>query len=96
VAERCPVTSEALSAFVDGELPGEQRRELARHIVTCPSCSRQLGSVYSLKVLASGPDQQLARVPKGFWKRARTRLNEVAARAAHLPGVWLLWPVPVS
>ncbi len=77
MAERCPVTSEALSAFVDGELPGEQRRELARHIVTCPSCSRQLGSVYSLKVLASGPDQQLARVPKGFWKRARTRLNEV-------------------
>ena len=77
MAERCPVTSEALSAFVDGELPSEQRRELSRHIVTCPSCSRQLGTIYSLKVLASGPDQQLARVPRGFWNRARRRLNAV-------------------
>ena len=77
MAERCPVTSEALSAFVDGELPGEQRRELSRHIVTCPSCSRQLGTVYSLKVLAGGPDWKLARVPRGFWNRARRRLNEV-------------------
>jgi len=81
VAERCPVTSEALSAFVDGELPSEQRRELSRHIVTCPSCSRQLGTIYSLKVLAGGPDQQPARVPRGFWKRARRRLDEIDAVA---------------
>jgi len=81
VAERCPVTSEALSAFVDGELPSEQRRELARHIVTCPSCSRQIGTIYSLKVLAGGPDQQLARIPRGFWNRARRRLDEIDAVA---------------
>ena len=81
MAERCPVTSEALSAFVDGELPGEQRRELSRHIVTCPSCSRQLGTIYALKVLASGPDQQPARIPRGFWKRARRRLDEIDAVA---------------
>jgi len=81
VAEQCPVTSETLSAFVDGELPSDQRRKLARHIVTCPSCSRQLGTIYSLKVLASGPDQQLARVPRGFWKRAHGRLDEIDAVA---------------
>ncbi len=79
--QQCPVTSEALSAFVDGELPSEQRCELSRHIVTCSSCSRQLGTIYSLKVLAGGPDQQPARVPRGFWKRARRRLDEIDAVA---------------
>ena len=77
MGEQCPVTSEALSAFVDSELSSEQRGKLARHIVTCQWCSRQIGTIYSLKVLASGPDQQLARVPRGFWNRARRRLNEV-------------------
>ena len=81
MAERCPVTSEALSAFVDGELPSEQRRELSRHIVTCPSCSRQLGTIYSLKVLAGGPDQQFTRVSRGFWNRAHQRLDEIDAVA---------------
>ncbi len=81
MAEQCSVTSEALSAFVDGELPNEQRRKLARHIITCPSCSRQIGTIYSLKVLASGSDQQPARVPRGFWKRARQSLNEIDAVA---------------
>ena len=81
MAEQCPITSEALSAFVDGELPSEQRRELSRHIVTCPSCSRQVGTIYSLKVLAGGPDQQPARLPRGFWKRARRRLDEIDAVA---------------
>ncbi len=81
MAEQCSVTSETLSAFVDGELPREQRRKLARHIVTCPSCSRQIGTIYSLKVLAGGPDQQLSRVPRGFWNRAHRRLDEIDAIA---------------
>jgi len=81
VAEQCPVTSETLSAFVDGELPSEQQYEIARHIITCQSCSRQIGIIYSLKVLAHGPDQQPAPVPKGFWKRVRRRLDEIDAVA---------------
>jgi len=81
VTEQCPVTPEDLSAFVDDELPGEQRRKIARHIVTCPSCSRQIGTIYSLKVLANGPDQQFARVPRGFWKRVRQSLDEIDAVA---------------
>ena len=85
MAEQCPITSEALSAFVDGELPSEQQCEIARHIVTCQSCSQQIGIVYSLKVLAGGPDQQPARVPRGFWKRAGRRLDEIDA-VAHKVG----------
>jgi len=81
VAEQCPVTSEALSAFVDGELPSDQRCELARHIVTCQWCNRQIGTIYSLKVLAGGLDQQPARVPRGFWNRAHRRLDEIDAVA---------------
>ncbi len=77
MAEQCPVTSEALSAFADGELPSEQQRKIARHIVTCQSCSRQIGTIYALKVLAGGPAQQPARIPRGFWKRARRRLDEI-------------------
>ncbi len=81
MGEQCPVTFEALSAFVDSELPSEQRGKLASHIVTCQWCSRQIGTIYSLKVLASGPDQQPARVPRGFWKRARQSLDEIDAVA---------------
>jgi len=81
VAKQCSVTSETLSAFVDGELPPEQRRKLARHIVTCPSCSRQIGTIYSLKALAGASDQPLSRVPRGFWKRVRRRLDEIDAVA---------------
>jgi len=87
VAKQCPVTSEALSAFVDGELPSEQRRELARHIITCQSCSRQIGTIYSLKVLVSGPDQQPAPVPRDFWKRARRRLDEIDAVARQVVSI---------
>jgi len=87
VAEHCPVTFEALSAFVDGELPRETRRKLARHIITCQLCSRQIGTIYSLKVLAGGPDQQPARVPRGFWKRAGRRLNEIDAVARNVGSI---------
>jgi anti-sigma factor RsiW len=87
VPEQCPVTSETLSAFVDGELPIEQRCELARHIITCQRCSRQIGTIYSLKVLVSGPDQQPVQVPRDFWKRAHRRLDEIDAVARQVVSI---------
>lgn len=48
---RCPVVISRLSAFIDGELPDEQRRAVARHLAECPACAavhRRLGEAWAL------------------------------------------------
>ena len=36
------VSAEELSVFHDGELPAERKAQVAEHLKTCASCSRQL------------------------------------------------------
>ena len=69
--DRCSITPETLSAFVDGELPAKEQRRLAQHITTCQACSHQLGTMYALKVYVGCHDQQPASVPSRLWEAVR-------------------------
>ncbi len=75
--DRCSITPETLSAFVDGELPAREQRTLAQHITTCQACSHQLGTMYALKVYVGCHDQQPASVPSRLWEAVRRGLDEV-------------------
>ena len=84
MSDRCSITPETLSAFVDGELSAGEQRRLARHSATCESCSRQLGTMYALKAYVGCHDEQTEPVPARLWQRVRRGLDEVDAVAGKM------------
>jgi anti-sigma factor RsiW len=46
----CPYTGQ-VGAYLDGELPSEERRALEAHLSSCEPCAREMGEVRSLKAL---------------------------------------------
>ena len=38
----CDLFKPKLSAYLDGELPDDQRRPLEQHLASCPACTREL------------------------------------------------------
>ena len=82
----CPLSEEQLTAFVDGELPAQQARHLARHIMACPQCSRALGRLSAADALLQLPtavgdeaasEEHVAALSPGFWQRLKGRLDDV-------------------
>jgi putative zinc finger protein len=79
---------ESLSAFLDEELPLEERREVAAHIEGCPECRRELAHLEQTVALLRRVEP--ARAPVGFVDRvleaARPRpWYRRAAAAVFLP-----------
>lgn len=88
---RCQVVIDRLSAYIDGELPDEQRRAVARHLDGCPACAavhRRLGEAWAL--VAEAP-RVAPRVD--LWPAIEARLpGERPAPAWH---AWIGWnPFP--
>ena len=81
----CKISEETLSAFLDGELPRRQQRQLACHIVDCPVCSRRVGSLYALKNYVGYAEQVATSVPAGLWTHIREALDTVDRVARSLP-----------
>jgi anti-sigma factor RsiW len=46
----CPYTGQ-IGAYLDGELPAEERRAIEAHLSSCAACAREVGEVRSLKAL---------------------------------------------
>jgi len=81
----CKVSEETLSAFVDGELSGRQRRWLACHIADCPLCSRRVGHLYAMKSYVAATEKVTSPIPARLWHRVRTALDTVDHVAQSLP-----------
>jgi hypothetical protein len=65
----CP-TSEALAAYHQGTLQGDQRASISEHIVECPYCSREI------ELLKQLTNEALAgRSPPGLWNIMNAATN---------------------
>jgi hypothetical protein len=82
----CPLSEEQLTAFLDNELPDPQARQLARHIMACPQCSRVLGRLNAADALLRLPSVDRDEVPapenvpdlsSTFWPTLKGRLDAV-------------------
>jgi anti-sigma factor RsiW len=97
---RCDERAEALSAFLDGELPPEERRELERHLSGCDGCRERLEELRELgEGLRAWPDadppEWIGRAALERARRSRAAPLRLLAAAASLVLVALavLWAV---
>ena len=64
-----------LSAYYDGEMDAEERRELEKHLGRCPSCARELGELRRLSELfAAVPMPQMSA---GAMERLHSNLGSM-------------------
>ncbi len=49
----CPHALEDLNAYIDGELPPEERRSLCLHLETCISCQRSTQTLMTVKEMVT-------------------------------------------
>jgi len=69
-----------LSAQLDGELPGPQRRRMERHLGECVECRRAFAGLSAVvEALRRLPAAQPAREPARFAASVRVRLGEPPA-----------------
>ena len=83
----CHDARESLSAFLDGTLAPDERREVAAHLEGCPECRRELAGLEQTVALLRRVEP--ARAPVGFVDRvleaARPRPGYRRAAAARFP-----------
>ena len=79
-----PHVIERLSAFLDGELPEAERREVQAHVESCPPCRTRLSELAVLDASARGLEVQ---APEGYFEAlpGRVRLRLRGPRRASLP-----------
>ena len=88
-SHRCPLSEEQLTAFLEDDLPARQTRLMARHVITCPSCSQILGRLKAAESLlrTPQPDETIAETSPEFWPRLQARLDDVDHVMNATPGV---------
>lgn len=64
-----------ISAFLDGELDGEDRAELMEHMAACRSCQRYFDDLVAIHDVL---DQEEVPVPEGFTEQVMARVGKTA------------------
>jgi anti-sigma factor RsiW len=91
----CRGVAELLSAYLDGQLAGEVRRQVAAHLKTCSACQEELAWLARLDAALGAlespvppglAERVLARLPH---KRRRSRWQSVALAASLVLGIIL-------
>ncbi|HTK48542.1 MAG TPA: anti-sigma factor [Gemmatimonadaceae bacterium] len=84
----CPITREALGAYVDGELAPDEAATVAEHLTTCADCARDYDAVLeTVRTLREGlvrhraPDVLRARVRAALREEAPARVQAPRKRA---------------
>ena len=83
----CSLDDEGLAGLVDGDLPERERRREAQHVLTCPTCSREVGRMLATKMLLAKAELD-AEPPPDLWDETTRRLDQVdglRARVSWLP-----------
>lgn len=62
-----------ISAFLDGELSGDERAELAEHLTACPRCQRYFDDLVAIH---DAFDQEEVPVPEDFAENVMARVRE--------------------
>jgi anti-sigma factor RsiW len=69
---QCERARNLLSAYIDGELEGDERRAVAAHIETCRSCAALVNDYRSIGAMVAGAGREPA--PHGLALRVRENL----------------------
>src|SRR5260370_38953880 len=88
---RCEVSSETLSAYVDGELDTPRELELRRHLDGCDRCREAVDALLDLKKLVMSA-AEIRPVPHTL----RESTKAAAVRRKPRRASWLLWPSPAG
>ena len=62
-----------ISAFLDGELSGEDRSELMQHMAVCQTCQRYFDDLVAVH---DALEQEEVPVPEGFGPQLMARVRE--------------------
>ena len=62
-----------VSAFLDGDLSGTDREELAEHLTACPRCQQYFDDLVAMH---DAFDQEEPPLPEGFGERVMSRVRE--------------------
>ncbi len=85
----CPLAEEQLTAFLDEDLPAEQMRAVARHVMACSHCSELLGRLRAAQTVMDlpHPTADSATPSPDLWDRVNSRLDEVDRLMQATPSV---------
>ena len=81
----CDRYSPMISAYLDGELPEEDRRRLEKHLAACPACARELADLKGLTGdldmmrFKEPTDVEFARYWSGVYNRLERGLGWIVA-----------------
>jgi hypothetical protein len=77
---------EWLSAYLDGQVSSEERRQVEAHLQTCAACRRSLADLQRTVALVQGLEPVGA--PAGFGAAIRTRLQQDRSVIGRLGRIW--------
>ena len=88
----CEAYRDRISAYLDGELTGEECRELLAHLESCGDCRMYLDSELAIREALAGLETS---APEGFEARVMEKIRAEAGAApekktAAFPG-WRRW-----
>jgi anti-sigma factor RsiW len=72
---------ERISAYIDGELPGDESKELEAHMRGCPSCAALL-DFYRLVAETESETRAALKIPEQLFKTVSERVSSMPAPAA--------------
>jgi hypothetical protein len=90
----CEDMQEELVAYCDGELPEEDRAQIAAHLSTCSACSRDVAQYTRVSTLLT---QQVERITPSpdfaatFWQRLEQEKHIFPAQESRLSRWWREW-----
>ena len=90
----CEDIQEELVAYCDGELPEEDRAQIAAHLSTCSACSRDVAQYTRVSTLLT---QQVERIMPSpdftatFWQRLEQEKRILPAQESRLSRWWREW-----
>lgn len=80
--KHCEIYEEWISAFLDGELGREQKRELQAHMAVCPECQRYFDDLVAIHEALTDMDGEEVPAPEGFTDQVMARVRETRQDAA--------------
>lgn len=99
MSDRCEDQQPKLAAWVDGQAPKEERRQVASHVILCRECAAEAGHMLAAKTLLERGEELVRAVPpQGLWQRILTDLDRadgaqtalarpLGARPTRLPAI---------
>jgi anti-sigma factor RsiW len=74
----CDKARELIPWYVNGTLSGDEGREIAAHLSSCPSCREELAETVRLRWELSAAFERMPAAPEGTWERVATRAQGIS------------------